>query len=78
MARKEYLNTFINNSATICDVLKADITDAPHKAVTYDTDGTLIVPAQAGDPAVGLILSDTSANYEGVTKAGTEVDVTPS
>lgn len=75
MARKEYLNAFMNNSATIRDVLKADITDAPHKAVTYDTDGTLIVPAQAGDPAVGLILSDTPANYDGVTKAGTEVDV---
>ena len=72
---KQYLNAFMNNSATIRDVLKADIKDAPHKAVVYDTDGKLIVPAVAGDPAVGLILSDTPANYEGVTKAGTEVDV---
>lgn len=75
MKGKDYLNAFMNNSATIRDVLKADITDAPHKAVTYDSDGKLIVPAAAGDPAVGLILSDTPSNYEGVTKAGTEVDV---
>lgn len=75
MKGKDYLNAFMNNSATIRDVLKADITDAPHKAVTYDTDGKLIVPAKAGDPAVGLILSDTPSNYDGVTKAGTEVDV---
>lgn len=75
MKGKDYLNAFMNNSATIRDVLKADITDAPHKVVTYDTDGKLIVPAKAGDPAVGLILSDTPSNYDGVTKAGTEVDV---
>lgn len=75
MARKDYLNAFINNSATIRDVLKSDITDAPHKAVTYDEDGTLIVPAAKGDPALGLILSDTHANYSGVTPAGTPVDV---
>lgn len=72
---KQYLNAFMNNSATIRDVLKADIKDAPHKAVAYDTDGKLIVPKTAGDPAIGLILSDTPATYDGVTKAETEVDV---
>lgn len=72
---KQYLNAFINNSATIRDVLAADVTDAPHKAVTYDSDGKLILPAAAGDPAIGFILSDTPATIEGVTKAGTEVDV---
>ena len=72
---KQYLNAFMNNSATIRDVLKEDIKDAPHKAVTYNDEGLLIVPAQDGDPALGLILSDAPATYEGVTKKGTEVDV---
>ena len=39
MADKQYLNAFMNNSATIRDVLAADVTDAPHKAVTYDAEG---------------------------------------
>ncbi len=30
MADKQYLNAFMNNSATIRDVLASDITDAPH------------------------------------------------
>lgn len=72
---KQYLNAFMNNSATIRDVLKEDIKDAPHKAVTYNDEGLLIVPVQDGDPALGLILSDAPATYEGVTKKGTEVDV---
>lgn len=75
MSRKEYLNAFINNSATIRDVLKDAITDAPHKAVTYGEEGTLIVPAKAGDPAIGLILSDAWADHAGETPAGAEVDV---
>lgn len=72
---KEYLNAFMNNSATIRDVLAADITGAPHKAVVYDADGKLALPAADGDPAIGFILSDTYANDSGVTSAGTEVDV---
>lgn len=74
-SRKDYLNAFMNNSATIRDVLAADIKDAPHKAVAYDENGLLIVPAADGDPAVGLILSDTLADCSGVTPKGTAVDI---
>jgi len=72
---KQYLNAFMNNSATIRDVLAADVTDAPHKAVAYDADGKLALPAADGDPAIGILLSDTAADDSGVSKAGTEVDV---
>ena len=72
---KEYLNAFMNNSATIRDVLAADITGAPHKAIAYDADGKLALPAADGDAAIGFILSDAYANDSGVTAAGTEVDV---
>lgn len=78
MDNRQYLNAFINNSATVRDALAADIENAPHKAVAYDSDGNLILPAADGDPAVGVILSDVAAFYNGsamVTKAGTEVDV---
>lgn len=75
MADKQYLNAFMNNSATIRDVLAADVTDAPHKAVAYDSEGKLILPAADGDPAIGILLSDTAANDSGVSPAGTEVDV---
>jgi len=75
MAEKQYLNAFINNSATIRDVLAADITDAAHKAVAYNSEGKLALPAADGDAAVGVILSDVGANDDGVSKAGTEVDV---
>jgi len=75
MADKQYLNAFMNNSATIRDVLAADVTDAPHKVVAYDADGKLILPAADGDPAIGILLSDTAANDNGVSPAGTEVDV---
>ena len=34
-----------------------------------------ILPAADGDPAIGILLSDTAANDSGVSKAGTEVDV---
>jgi len=72
---KQYLNAFMNNSATIRDVLAADVTDAPHKVVAYDADGKLALPAADGDPAIGILLSDTAADDSGVSKAGTEVDV---
>lgn len=72
---KQYLNAFVNNSATIRDAITADITDAPHKAVAYDENGGLVVTAEKGKPALGLILSDAPANDSGVTPAGTEVDV---
>lgn len=72
---KQYLTAFMNNSATIRDELAADITGAPHKAVAYNADGKLTLPAAAGEPVIGIILSDAPANDSGVTPAGTEVDV---
>lgn len=75
MNGKQYLNAFINNSTTIRDVLAADVQDAPHKVLAYNTDGKLALPAADGDPAIGIILSDAPANDSGVTPSGTEVDV---
>lgn len=75
MSGKQYLNAFMNNSATIRDVLATNVTGAAHKAVAYNADGKLVFPAADGDPAIGLILSDVPANDSGVTPAGTEVDV---
>ena len=78
MSKKQYLTAFVNNSATIRDVVGADITDAPHKVVAYNADGKLILPAADGDPAVGVVLSGAAAYDTGtalVTKAGMEIDV---
>lgn len=78
MANKQYLNAFINNSATIRDALAADIIDAPHKAVAYNSEGKLALPAADGIPAIGVILSDAAAFDNGsalVSRAGTAVDV---
>ena len=71
---KQYLNAFMNNSATIRGVLKEALTDAPHKVVAFDEDGTLKV-AEEGKVAVGLILSDAPADDSGSTPAGAEIDV---
>lgn len=55
----ERLNSFINNSATVTEVVGAGGIDAPvHKAVAYDADGNVVL-AQSGETAVGLILSST-------------------
>lgn len=75
MNGKQYLNAFINNSATIRDVLAADVKNAPHKAVAFNADGRLALPAADGTPAIGVILSDAPANDSGVTPAGAEIDV---
>ncbi|MDR3148624.1 MAG: DUF2190 family protein [Oscillospiraceae bacterium] len=74
---KQYLNAFINNSATIRGTAAADLTNAAHKAVKFDGNGQFVLPG-AGDPVIGIILSDVAAIESGanlVTKAGTEVDV---
>ena len=75
MADKQYLNAFMNNSATIRNMLASDVEGAPHKAVAYNADGKLALPAADGDPAIGIILSDVPANGSGITPAGTEGDV---
>ncbi len=72
---KEYLTAFINNSSTIRDTTAAEIEGAPHKAVAYDENGKLILPAADGDPAIGFILSDAPGGPEGTVPAGAEVDV---
>ena len=75
MANKQYLNAFINNSATIREQLATDITDASHRADAYESSGKLVLPAADGEAALGILLSDTNADNGGITKAGTEVDV---
>lgn len=75
MSGKQYLNAFMNNTATIRDVLAADAQDAPHKVLAYNTDGKLALPTADGDPVIGIVLSDAPANDSGITPAGAEVDV---
>ena len=75
MNGKQYLNAFINNTATIRDVLAADVQDAPHKVLAYNAEGKLALPAADGDPAIGIILSDAPTNDSGITPSGAEVDV---
>ena len=75
MNGKQYLNAFVNNSPTIRDTLAADMVNAPHKVVAYNTNGKLALPAADGDPVIGVILSDAPANDSGITPAGAEVDV---
>lgn len=74
MGNKQYVNSLINNSATIREALAEDLAGAPHKAVRYNGDGRLAVPAADGDPAIGVLLSGVPEEG-GVTKAGTQVDV---
>lgn len=67
MSGKQYLNAFMNNTATIRDVLAADVQDAPHKVLAYNAEGKLALPAADGDPAIGIILSDAPTNDSGIT-----------
>ena len=48
---------------------------APRGGVLWAGEGQHPPPAADGDPAIGILLSDTAANDSGVSKAGTEVDV---
>lgn len=64
---KEYLNAFMNNSATISETAGAAITAPAHKAVAYNSSGEVILPATAGAVAVGFILSDTNDLAKGDT-----------
>lgn len=76
---KQYLNATINNSATIRGKATAAITNAAHKAVAFDANGGLILPASAGAVAVGVVLSDPAATEDAsdnlITAAGAEIDV---
>ncbi len=54
----EFLTSFCNASNTISERLGADIPNAPHKAVMFDSNGDVVL---AADPskAIGILLSDT-------------------
>ena len=55
----ERLNAFINNSATITELVgQAGIQAPVHKAVMYDGDGNVVL-ADGGNKAIGIILSNT-------------------
>jgi len=71
---KEYLNAFVNNSATVRGAAAKEMTGAPHKAVAFDKDGNLDLPT-AGGPALGFVLSDAPGGTDGKIPAGTEIDV---
>lgn len=78
MESKQYLTALINNSSTIREAAAVDIPNAAQKAVAFDQDGKLVLPAANGDPVIGVVLSDVSAYENGenlVTKAGTDIDV---
>ena len=54
----EWLNSFINNSATIKELAGAELDAPAHKAVMYDTNGNVVI-ATSGDVAIGTILSSS-------------------
>ncbi|MCL2215404.1 MAG: DUF2190 family protein [Defluviitaleaceae bacterium] len=58
MAGVRRFNAMINNSPTIAETLGADMTNVPHRAVMYDTNGNVVL-ATAGDAAIGVVLSST-------------------
>lgn len=72
----EYLNAFIQNSATITEKAGTDLTNPRHLAVMYDTNGNVVI-ATSGDKAIGLVLSDTPQNDSGnpSVKAGRDLNI---
>lgn len=65
----EFLTAFIDNSPTRRETLGANIANAPHKAVMYDTDGNIVLATDAAK-AVGILLSDThQSNIDGTLTA---------
>ena len=54
----EWLNSFINNSATIWEKAGAQIDEPAHKAVMYDANGNVVI-ATDGESAIGTILSSS-------------------
>lgn len=73
----EYLTSFVDNSPTRRETLGANIANAPHKAVKYDTDGNIVL-ATDGESAVGILLSDTlQTDIDGTltAKSGTEATI---
>lgn len=54
----EFLSSFENSSSTVAGVLGEPITEAPHKAVAYDTEGTITL-ARSGEKAFGVLVATT-------------------
>ena len=54
----ERLNSFINESPTICEKAGTNIDAPAHKAVMYDDDGNVVL-ATSGEKAIGVILSSS-------------------
>ena len=52
----ERLNSFINESPTICEIAGAQIDAPAHKAVMYDDDGNVVL-ATSGEKAIGILMS---------------------
>ena len=65
--RKEYLNSFINDSNTITERAGAELKAPAHKAAMYDADGNAAI-ATSGEKAIGIILS---ASPDPIEKGGT-------
>ncbi len=66
---KEFLNAFINDSNTISVTLGADIPNAPHKAVMFDSNGDAVLATDASK-SIGILLSNTTqTNLSGTPTA---------
>lgn len=55
-----YLNHAINQSPTIYGEAAAAITAPAMKAVAFDNNGKIILPANSGDLAIGIVLADAA------------------
>lgn len=69
-----YMTTGINTSPTRVVEANAEITDVRGLAVALNTNGKAILPATAGDPAIGIGIL-TAGDPDGKVKAGEKFDV---
>jgi len=66
-----YLNTAINNSATVVDKAGSVLANASMLAIKYAADGTLALASTKGEPALGIAIAETNP----VVEAGQDVSV---
>jgi len=55
-----YMNHAINQSATIYGEAASALTAPAMKAVAFDSYGKIILPANSGDAAIGIVLADAA------------------